>query len=262
MLWIDTIMFNGEEIINLRLNYLYPHVARFYICEQRYTHQGVKKGQLFIEKMKPVFEPYLDKIKFIIDERDFSKMNTWQIENIQRNYPVPTILDDLRGQKYICSICDCDEIPNVDAVLEKTDLYELCNNGAVYMEQDLYYYNLNWYQGKWNRAFFLNDATLRKYTNVQIFREKYGGLMSGMFSCGWHFSYFMPTSEMKRKIESFAHKEFNDDKFKNEDHMRNCILHGHDMYKRDWLNCIRNTNFNFPESVLNFNTYIQSQQTI
>jgi hypothetical protein len=104
MLWIDTIMFNGEEIINLRLNYLYPHVARFYICEQRYTHQGVKKDQLFIEKMKSVFEPYLDKIKFIIDERDFSKMNTWQIENIQRNYPVPTILEDLRGQNYICSI--------------------------------------------------------------------------------------------------------------------------------------------------------------
>jgi beta-1,4-mannosyl-glycoprotein beta-1,4-N-acetylglucosaminyltransferase len=254
MKWIDTIMFNGEPVVKLRLQLLYPHVDRFYISEQRYTHQGARKDELFIEKYKEWFTEYNDKITFLIDEKDYSKETyAWTIENAQRNYPIPHILEDNSGQDYICSVCDCDEIPDWRAVHAMGDkLYNLCNTGAVIMDQQLFYYNLNWGPTPWKRAFFLNNRTVEIYKDFQLFREiDNQGPVAGHFSCGWHFSYFMHPSDIIRKIESFAHREVNKDSFKSKDHVKECIMNGKDLYGRDYP-LPKNNSFDYPNEIMVF----------
>jgi len=40
---------------------------------------------------------------------------------------------------------------------------------------------------------------------------------------GWHLTYFMPVSEIQRKLASFAHSEYNTPKFANKTFLENCI---------------------------------------
>ena len=259
MKWIDTTMFNGEPIIKLRLEYLFNAVDTFYICEQRFTHQGAKKDELFIEKYKSWFEPYLTKIRFLIDEKNYNGVNSWVIENAQRNYSVPYILDEHKGEEYIVSVCDSDEIPNIDAVKQNTELHKKTSNGAVIMEQPLYYYNLNWFVSTWKRAFFLNNLSLNEFKSLQHFRD-YKGPIIDVFPCGWHMSYFMSTNEIRRKIESFAHTEVNKDEYKDLNNIRESIAQGRDVFKRYNVNISRNTNFDFPDVVLRFHEEIMKLQ--
>jgi beta-1,4-mannosyl-glycoprotein beta-1,4-N-acetylglucosaminyltransferase len=259
MLWIDTVMFNGEPILKTRLEYLSDHVDCFYICEQRYTHQGQYKDQLYVEKYKEWLEPYLNKIKIIIDETNYSGKESWDIENAQRNYSLTYILKDYESDKYIVSVCDCDEIPNWKSVIEKTDLYDKCTNGAVIMEQDLYYYNLNWKSIIWKRAFFLNDISVKKFHNFQIFRNEKGPITDS-FTCGWHLSYFFPIADIRRKIESFAHKEFNQEYIKDTTRIMLCVQEGYNLYNLH-ERFQKNNTFNFPKKILDLhNTIIKEQQ--
>jgi beta-1,4-mannosyl-glycoprotein beta-1,4-N-acetylglucosaminyltransferase len=263
MKWIDTIMFNGEPVVKLRLQLLATHVDRFYIAEQRYTHQGQRKDVLFIEKYRDWFAAYSDKITFLVDEKDYNQeTDAWVIENTQRNFSVTKILEDWSGHKYICSVCDCDEIPDWNAInsmgVEK--LYELCKGGAFIMNQQLFYYNLNWGPTPWRRAFFLNDVTVEKYKDFQLFRNiDNQGPVTGSFDCGWHFSYFMEPADIVRKIESFAHREVNKDDFKNKEHVKECITGGKDLYGRDYI-LPKNTKFEYPKEIMVFHFGLLASQ--
>uniref|UniRef100_A0A6C0DQX5 Glycosyltransferase n=1 Tax=viral metagenome TaxID=1070528 RepID=A0A6C0DQX5_9ZZZZ len=229
--WIDSILFNGEPIIQLRLSYMYKTVDTFYICESRYTHQGKRKDVLFTESLKAWFEPYMDKIVFVIQE-EVPKGSSWDIENSQRNYAVPKILSDNAGKEYIVSVCDCDEIPDISVVKEyKERLYETTSSGVCYMIQKLFYYNFNWYVVDWNRAFFMNNVLLEKTREVQIFRNRIPTQFTE-FVCGWHLSYFMSKEDILRKIVSFAHTEYNLPKHKNIAYIESCIEKGYDVFQR------------------------------
>ena len=49
---------------------------------------------------------------------------------------------------------------------------------------------------------------------------------------GWSFSSFGGPNKIKEKLESIAHKEFNNDKFKNVDHIKNCQKTGAYLFYR------------------------------
>lgn len=130
LLLIDSFLFNGEPIVQFRLQCMYQHVDKIYITEAWYTHSGVKKSQLFIDKYKLWFDPYLDKIKFLILDQ-FSKMTvereielkqmyiktpdviSWHKENEQRNCAQKELkkLEEVK-QPFIAIIADVDEIVN------------------------------------------------------------------------------------------------------------------------------------------------------
>jgi beta-1,4-mannosyl-glycoprotein beta-1,4-N-acetylglucosaminyltransferase len=230
MKWLDTVMFNGEPILKARLEYLSPFVDTFYICEQRYTHQGIRKEQLFVEKNRDLLEPYASKIRILIDESDYRKSNNaWVAENSQRNFSIPYILLDYPNESFIVSVCDVDEIPDASVVLRKQSvIYNSTTTGAVIMKQPLFYYNLNWHIGPWARAFFLNDITLKKLKDFQNIRNESGPIVDKI-ECGWHLSYFLHPEDICRKIESFAHTEYNVESSKNMDHIRDCIQNGKDV---------------------------------
>jgi beta-1,4-mannosyl-glycoprotein beta-1,4-N-acetylglucosaminyltransferase len=253
--WIDSILFNGEEIIKLRIQYLYYSISKFYICEQRYTHQGQRKEILYIEKYKDWFEPYMDKIVFLVDEEEPSsalRENTWIHENRHRNYTVPFILN--AHTKYICTVCDCDEIPNKIEIIKNIEsIYVRANTGAVRLEQDLLYYNLNWFVCKWSCPFIVSDKLLSQYKEFNRFRGE-SGPHSGSINGGWHLSYFMSPDEILRKIQSFGHREFNTDEYKNKEYVMKCINEGYDLYKRQSTPYSRYDKTRLPSEILIWET--------
>jgi hypothetical protein len=239
--WIDTIMFNGDLVVKLRLEYLYNYVSKFYICEQRYTHQGQRKDILYIEKYSEWFDKYRDKIVFVVDEEcpdvDYLKINIWVCEIRHRNYTVPFILKN--HEKFICTVCDCDEIPDREVIIKNfNNLYENSKTGVIKMTQDFFYYNFDWFVSKWSRPFIISDILLRESNEFQNYREDLGQI-NGYIDCGWHFSYFMDSDEIIRKLESVSetfeenNKNFNIIEIKNKDHIEKCIRDGCDLFMRN-----------------------------
>ena len=56
--------------------------------------------------------------------------------------------------------------------------------------------------------------------------------MSHFSDSGWSFSSFGGFDKVKEKFESIAHTEFNNDKFKNAEHIVNCQKTGKDLFHR------------------------------
>ena len=256
-LWLDSTMFNGDEVMFTRLKYLYKHVDRFFISEQRFTHTGIMKDALYIDTMKERFAPYLDKITFIT--QDTPLQGAWANENYMRNCPLEKILEMYPTEAFILSVCDCDEIPDVTAV-KKDELHAATASGCIYMQQAFHYYNLNWYISEWSRAYFLSDTLIKANRSLQIYRDMRGPV-AGTIVCGWHLSYFMSVKDIHRKIVSFAHEEFNREEFRSYDNIANAIHTGKDVFHRSDTILTRNTRTGYPAELMELHTTILQQQT-
>lgn len=230
MLLIDNTLFNGESITKLRLEYMYPYVDKFYICEHRYTYQGKKKETLFFQTCFEWFVPYLDKIVFLVDDT-LPPGGAWSVEKHHRNYSVQAIKKTIQ-EPFLLMCADIDEIPNMEEIAEqKGSLYEQASHTPVYLIQKLFYYNLNWLVHGWDKAFLISDRLLQNKEDIEHIRcheQKQKFVSNG----GWHLSYFMSRKEILRKIESFSHSEFNNQTYKNEEFLDSCLKEGYDLFRR------------------------------
>jgi beta-1,4-mannosyl-glycoprotein beta-1,4-N-acetylglucosaminyltransferase len=59
---IDYIIYNGEPIVEYRLQYLNDYVDYFVLVESFYTHSGKKKSELYFNKNKDIFKKYENKL--------------------------------------------------------------------------------------------------------------------------------------------------------------------------------------------------------
>ena len=231
MFFIDTFMFNGEWIAKLRLEYLYEYVDYFYIVESLYTHSGIKKDELFTEKYKAWFQPYISKVKFvIIDKRPFG--NAWHEENFQRNIVSQYILNDMNDNEFILSICDCDEIYDISSLPSKEELARLLKSGTIiYFTMDLYMFSFIYRKNiQWSCAFMIHSSLIDDDTNFSKIRtDRIINNIMEIRSC-WHFSYFFNTEGIARKLRSFAHTDLNTAEINNKDNIQKAISQGGDLF--------------------------------
>jgi hypothetical protein len=260
MLWIDNFMFNGEEAALYRVKYLYEVVDKFYICES----QGVnKKPKLYIDIMRSQLEPYLSKIEFAVD---YSKpVSPLDDEAHHRNFCVPKILNDYPETQFILTVCNADEIPDLEVMkCVKEGLYNKCAEGCIYMEMKTFYYNLNWlFENKLpeKMPFVVNDILLKAHGNLQRFRDEKGPVF-GTFECGWKFAYFMSVSDIIRQIESSARLEFNLPEHKNQEIIMDSIINGDDFLRRDYVTVTKNleNKSKYPKEILELNRAVMKAQ--
>lgn len=231
---IDTFIYNGEPVAALRLKLLYPHVTQFVIVEARQTHTGQVKPELFTERHADVFAPYIDKIKFIIiDEfpepvHPTMTSKSWIRENYQRDIALKYITDTY--SEYILMVCDVDEIPSPNVVAALPSRYF----GLEYptsFEMHFFYYNFGWKKKTmWNNSFCINDIGIRKASST--LSNMRGNNSLYIPNAGWHASYFLSVGELVRKIESFAHTEYDLPDFKRVSHIQDCFATGKDIFAR------------------------------
>ena len=249
---LDYFLYNGEPIIEYRLNYLNDYVDYFIMVEAKYTHQGIKKPFLYSEKNKELFNKYEKKLIIIIIEefpnkndelfinvnknrelvKEYSDDN-WARETYNRNYAQNIILEKFKNQQFIIFVCDVDEIPNRNIIKDIKKIYSELHDGIKLSMLPLTY-NFRWKTTyyNWLHPFVITDIGTQNLSYNYIRLNQEGGGKKGKYinNAGWHLSYFLTPNEIIRKIESYANAELNKEEFKDKKYLLSCMLAGYNWH--------------------------------
>jgi len=277
MLILDNFLYNGEPITYLRLKYLYDYVDKFIIVENLYTYTGKKKDDYYYNINKEQFKKFEDKIIFIpMDEHlptgeDYNRIiniinyvryielkDSWIADMYHRDYIQKKIRNLFNNEEFIMFVCDVDEIPKRDFYKYVKNDYHKLDNG-VHLEMIYLIYGFNWRRKKlWYQPFVINDKganmhpfSLLRLTNWNVFYK----------NIGWHISYYSSIKDIVRKLESFAHTEYDTNNNKNEEYIKKCINEGIVIYdKTDEV--IRITNEELPENYKEYDKELRDMNLI
>jgi beta-1,4-mannosyl-glycoprotein beta-1,4-N-acetylglucosaminyltransferase len=235
---IDTFIFYNEfDLLEVRLEELYPVVDQFILVESTHTHSGLPKP-LYFDENRSRFEKYTDKIVHVIhraeevssDGNPIANTRSWINEKGQRMEIFNHISE--YDPEDVIMISDLDEIPNRESVLSLN-----FQNFPVAFSQDFFYYDYTSFKGKWSgtKAFKKSqitdksviDNTRKALTPVQASAQGYN-----LIEAGWHLSYFFDLDGIETKIKSFAHQEFNSDGVLSK--IKQAVFEKKDLFDRAW----------------------------
>jgi len=102
----------------------------------------------------------------------------------------------------------------------------------VAIEQHLFHIDCNYLRLENWRGSIVTTMQICNAYSPHHFR-RYRNRISHFTNSGWSFSSFGGYERIKEKFEAFAHKEYNNDKFKNIKHIINCQSTGSDLFQRN-----------------------------
>ena len=238
---VDCITYFDEDmLLDFRLNVLNDYVSKFVIVEAKEDHQGKKKPLNFDLKN---FSKFKDKIIYLVQEKLIEDPNTKLPKNWSKNH-----LKDQSQRNYIFNglknfedndwiiISDLDEIPNPNAIKDFNPKfkYSVFEQKFFYYKFNLTFLNQNWYGSRICVKKFLKSP---QWLRNQKIKKKFMGMFDRGIKIikngGWHFSYLKSPAQIRKKIESFAHSEYNKDEYKNLKNIENCIKNRTDLYDRN-----------------------------
>jgi beta-1,4-mannosyl-glycoprotein beta-1,4-N-acetylglucosaminyltransferase len=229
--------FNEDHMLDLRFNILNDHVDYFVISESTKTHQGEDKKLNFNINN---FLKYKNKIKYIV--ADFRKDKNFInhkggesiIEQHQRNSLSKGLIAADDNDLIILS--DSDEIPDINKL---NQIKPKTKYTAFSQKMFMYKLNLqninesNWIGSKISlkknlpELHKLRDLKFKKYPFWRIDK-----LTQQIIKGGWHFSFLQKPSDIAKKIKSFSHGEFNQDRFVDEKKIQEKITKNEDIFDR------------------------------
>lgn len=258
---IDCItFFDNNFMFELRFNILKNFIDYFVVCESKYDHRNNKKKLNFDKS-------YLesDKVKYLVLESPFPKeTNLWENQAIQREFL-------LNGLKNICNdddyifFSDPDEIPNPNTLQN----FKLNKKYAIFLQKCFNYkFNLfNPYESPWEGTRVCKKINLKsidfmrqkvksknlKYNFLRFDKEKNIELIN---DGGWHFNNLMDPNAISLKLKTFAHSEFNYEKFTNPEIIKAKIEKKIDLFDRGHQYKKVDLDKSFPEFIgLNYEKY-------
>lgn len=241
---IDCFMFGNElDILEGRLEYLYPVVNRFVIVESNRTHMGKVKPLYFQENIQR-YKKYLDKILYFpvyMEEDQFDWKNekkifdyntgAWKSENFQRNH----IINALKffNKDDIVMISDVDEIPHKYSI-PKAIHYLNEHNPLIGFKQQMFFYGLDYMQVKdcYGTVICKNEEVL-KLTPQYIREHRWHHQIPYMEVGGWHFSFWGTPKQIVNKLLNAPHQEVFKPQFATTEHVIDCMINGYDIYLRE-----------------------------
>lgn len=203
--------FQENDILEIRLEELYPIVDRFVLVESAHTHSGKSKPLHYAEN-RHRYAQYNDKIIHVVadlpDKEGLAAVRRREMS--QRNAILRGLLD--APDDSIILISDVDEIPRRSAVqMLKGGLQD---GAIVTFIQRLYYYNVNTSapDRPWPGTRAANIADVRALSPHVIRNglgqpDGYYPLRGGINDAGWHFSYFGGVQKIREKQDAFLHQE-------------------------------------------------------
>ena len=232
--------FNEKELVELRLKYLNSIVDYFVVIESNITFTGKEKKWNFPEVLKNNLKEFSHKIQYhqlnikleeIKNEESWIIDNIkgddfWRIENFQRNYikkACKNFSDD-----DILIISDLDEIPSKN----KINFILASDFKKIAPEQYLFHLDCNYLRLESWRGSIVTTMGVCNEHSPQKFRTLRNRI-SHFTNAGWSFSSFGGYKRVKEKIESYAHSEHNNEKFKNPEHIAHCQRTGADLFHRN-----------------------------
>lgn len=239
----DCFMFFDElMLLEIRLKELDSVVDRFVLVESTHTHSG-KSKRLYYDEVKDneIFAPYKDKIFHLI-YRTPMEADRFANDRNQRNYISEGLLEAQPDD--IIIVTDLDEIVNHKTV-ELMKQYH--DPGRLIMK--LFYYSFNcranqeWGYPASCRFKDFPGADKLRMEGVETFTRVY-------VNAGWHFSYLVKPEDIPKKLEAFAHAEFDTDYHKDKDRLKKCVAGNGDIFERPGME-FRIESLDAPQCVMN-----------
>jgi len=242
MLIDSFLFFNETELVELRLKYLDEIVDCFVVVEADITHQGKKKAWNFPKILENNLKEFSNKIQYhqlkIVPEKikneeswiidNVKGDDAWRIENFQRNY-IKTACKKF-SKDDILIISDVDEIPS-NQKLEFIKSCDFKKIAPVALEQHLFHIDCNFLSlENWRGSIVTTMQICDAFSPHQFRRAR--NRISHFTDSGWSFSSFGGPNKVKEKLESIAHREFNNEKYKSADHIMSCQKTGSDLFHR------------------------------
>ena len=234
----DCITFYNENLqVELRLNILNDYVEKFVICESIYDHKGRKKNLNF---KADKFKDCKDKIIYLVLDKQFPEItDPWATQAYQREFLLKGL--SFVDQEDYVMFSDPDEIPTPELLVN----IDLKKKFGIFM-QKMFCYKLNiynQYESPWegtritkkknlNSIDFLRQKILVKNLNYSIFRLDKEKSIEVFREGGWHFNYLLKPEAISNKLKTFAHTEFDNEKFTNIEIIKKNINNLNDLFNR------------------------------
>jgi beta-1,4-mannosyl-glycoprotein beta-1,4-N-acetylglucosaminyltransferase len=233
--------FNEYDILEGRLEYLYPTVDYFVIVESNRTHTGNLKPFNYMENITR-YQKYSDKIlyfPYISETIEFYKSQgsilgseeipEMLMDHAQRNHMAKAL--KLFGPEVFVMISDLDEIPSRRAINYAANHVRV-NMPAIGFVQDMFYYNLKQKQvNPWVGTVITTNRVITEKSPQWVREQRW--TLPNVANAGWHLSYWGDVDKIKNKIENFAHQEFNSELNRDPETIRQRIAQGLDIFGRD-----------------------------
>lgn len=246
MIYDCFLFFNELDLLEIRLNELYPVVDKFVLVEATKTFQKEDKP-LYYNENKDRFKKFEDKIIHVIVDKypgffyKFRVPNAWDYDVYQK--------DQIKHGLKMCNpddkiiISDTDEIPRPDKILEFKD-----KPGIKVFQQKLSYYFVNCvavdapsanHLIKRNDALYWRGSVMIDYKDFKSaketrrLRDRQGDNIIQIEDGGWHFSFLGGWEKVKYKLKAWAHakeKKYNPEFLDDEKKLEEVINKGEDLF--------------------------------
>ena len=236
--------FNELDLLEIRLNLLSPYVDKFILAEATTTYSG-KDKPLFYQKNKDRYAKFNNKIIHVIVDNLPRGKNRWLAEKAQRKAAISLGLTNAADDDVIV-ISDLDEIWNPQSFPKKI-------NGLIGFRQQAKAFYLNAKHDRIeNYSIAIYYSELKK-TDIKSLRDK-RNYIEYVENGGWHWSYLGGKENIIKKLESFAHSEFDNEKGKSfwvsmgEKQKENCYIPPQS--DPDWPQWLKDNWKNYPNLVM------------
>lgn len=211
---VDCVMFGYElEMLEGRLNTLSPYVDKFIISESNHHFQNQPKD-FVLEKEWDRFSEYHDKIIYVKVESKLSE-DPWENEIQQRRSAEPILHSLNLSDSDFVTVCDVDEWWNPNQFPDNKQI-AVFNMRKFNMSLHWFHkYELTGIGGMW--GYLKNkDLDYERRKIRHIFPQIVGGV---------HLTTMGNVDNAIRKMKSYSHIEYNDDKI--EEATRDCWERGY-----------------------------------
>ena len=255
---IDTFLFFQElDLLEIRLEYLYPFVDKFIIVEARQSFKGNIKDYIFEQNSKR-YQKYLDKIiyhkiediqfnyeglinflkksnskvskkisLFIEKHEYYEKNNLSYILDSYHRECIHIALEKLCKDEDIILLSDLDEIPPFE-IVENFKPEKKLNKLYVFVQNEFQYFLNNYAKSNWYGTIISPYKLIKENSLNQL--RKNSSRFKVISNSGYHFTSIGNKKSIINKIENWGHQEFNNDIIKN--NLEENIKNGKDIFYR------------------------------
>ena len=233
---IDCFLYRDEiELLEMRLSYLDEVVDHFVIVSGSHSFQGQELDDT-LSPLPKRLRPFADKIINHRVKLPLSQdLDSWDLERLQRNASTTAIAQLNPKPQDLILLSDVDEIWFSSVAPALKQLAD--SNGfppgdkCLLPMWDSYFFADVVQDTPWRRVFCMPWS---RYKECDPFSERTAEgseILGGL--CGWHITYSGGVSGIKRKQSTFAHTEFQNTKFVDENWLAHCIETLSDPYERE-----------------------------
>lgn len=220
---VDCTMFHWEfDLLEIRMRELWDVVDYFYVTESICDHRGNDR-ELILSKNIDRFDWAKEKLVVITSDKPKDAVTSWDYERYQRLKSVKACKNIVQEDDLIL-ISDIDEIMNAESVLKADKI-----GGIFTMKMPMFYYYMNLYVEDW---IYPKAITYKYLEDPNTLRSRDPNRTAIIENAGWHFSYLGTPDQIRYKIKTFAHDEYDKKDFTDVDKIKESIYNREDIFKR------------------------------